>query len=100
LKGQAQELVQVVSVFRLSSDGSTHVVSAPAPVRSTKPKEQPFAGVERRNVGVAKGAAARGKAAPVPPRPAASPAASAPASAPKPSPAPAPAGGDDDWTTF
>jgi methyl-accepting chemotaxis protein len=109
LKGQAQELVQVVSVFRLSADGGhVHHVSAPAAVRSTQPRDQPYAGQERRGQGVAQGAAARGKKRPpAPPKPAAHGAAAAAAPAePKPAPAPTPApaasaaGADDDWTTF
>jgi methyl-accepting chemotaxis protein len=107
LKSQAQELVQVVSVFKLGGNESHQGVAMPAAVRSHLPKTTPYKGTERRDIGVAKGAAART-------RPAASASASFKPTAPKAAPAtpgatPAPkatvqaaaaAGGDDGWETF
>ncbi len=64
LKSQANDLVQAVSVFKLSSDAT----SAPRmQVRSHKPSVKPFRGTDRRSEGVPLGAAARGHApAPAP----------------------------------
>ena len=103
LKTQAQELVQVAAVFKLSAhDGHHHGVALPMPtaaVRSHQPGKPAFKGNDRRDVGIAKGAAARSRA-PTPAKPVTKPlsVASAP---PKPSAKAAPAaGGDDDWETF
>ena len=111
LKSQANELVQVVAVFKLGNEPAGHhaVQHLPkAQVRSQAPKVPAFKGPERR--GDAKPAA--------PAKPAAShaPAAKAPAAKTKAQPAAAahapttvvpktstkvtPAGGDDDWETF
>jgi methyl-accepting chemotaxis protein len=86
LKGQAQELVQVVAAFKLNDSGSK-----PQPMaKVSAPKAAPFKGS-------APTAKLGTKAAP------AKPAAGAkPAQLPKPAPAAkvTPAGGDDDWETF
>ena len=58
LKTQAQDLVQVVAVFRLGT-ADQGVLHTPAKVRSSAPRQTPFAGTDRRRVGVPKGAAAR-----------------------------------------
>ena len=100
LKSQAQELVQVVAVFKLGAGQDHHPVAQIAAVRSHKPQVQPYAGTERRGGGVPKGAAARGHT-----RASTAPAASAPANpqaatTPKAQSKPAQAGGDEDWETF
>ncbi|MDP1967029.1 MAG: methyl-accepting chemotaxis protein, partial [Reyranella sp.] len=104
LKSQAQELVQVVAVFKLGAGQDHHPVSQLAAVRSHQPRAQPFAGTERRGGGVPKGAAARGRASS-----AKVPAAAAAAAAttqqtidvpPKTTARVMPAGGDEDWETF
>jgi methyl-accepting chemotaxis protein len=60
LKSQAQELVQMVAVFKLSSQGSHQSSSTlPASVRSTQPKAVHYKGGERRVGGTPLGAAAR-----------------------------------------
>ncbi len=97
LRGQAQELVSTVDVFKLGAGDGGHVLPKAA-VRSTVPRSTPFKGPERRDTGgIPKGAAARAA-------PAKSP---APSAKPKPpqsttvtARAPAPKGGDDDWETF
>jgi hypothetical protein len=100
LKQQAQELVQTVSVFKMTE---AHAASNQLKVRAPGSSAKPFAGPERRGDGIPQGAAARGHTAP---KPAARPpakAAPAPSAAPKPSPKPAPkaaAAADDDWETF
>jgi len=94
LKSQAQELVQTVAVFKLDASSEHHGFATSTAVRSTQPKGQPFKGVERREEGIPKGAAAR---APAPAKPATSKT-SAQLVAPK--AAKTPAGGDDDWTSF
>ncbi len=110
LKSQAQELVQVVAVFKLGAGQDHHPVAQLAAVRSHKPRAQPFTGTERRGGGVPKGAAARGQASrttPPPSKPASQPH-SDPAAAlqppttvtPKTQAKPAPASGDEDWETF
>ncbi|MHB8950122.1 MAG: methyl-accepting chemotaxis protein [Rhodoferax sp.] len=61
LQSQAQDLVQVVAVFKLGvaeSAGMTR--TSVAAVRSHPPKAGNFQGVDRRMLGVPKGAAARG----------------------------------------
>jgi methyl-accepting chemotaxis protein len=102
LKSQAQELVQVVSVFNLGS-GFQALTAARTAVRSSVPKSTPFKGAERRDSGVPKGAAARASASttakPPAPKPAA-PAQLAKPAAPKVAAKATPAGGDDDWETF
>jgi methyl-accepting chemotaxis protein len=101
LKSQAQELVQTVSVFKLSSNAmAPNLTPTAAAVRSNKPKLTPHKGTERREGGIPKGAAARthSPATPVP-RPAASAKTSSQLPVPKVAKA-TPAGGDDDWTTF
>jgi methyl-accepting chemotaxis protein len=110
LKSQAQELVQVVAVFKLGNEPAARPVSAmpSAPVRSVSPPSTPFKGAERRLTAPAKPKAAASPAA-AKARPAASPkpvpqpstARSSPQTvAPKMSTKVTPAGGDDDWETF
>ncbi|CAM8653164.1 MCP_signal domain containing protein [Comamonadaceae bacterium] len=121
LKSQANDLVQVVAVFKLgnesqggyagtsgnsTSSGGSHALASPLPkaaVRSNPPQKPNFAGPERR----AAAAASSAKAAPKPAsKPAASPAKAPPVltaqaiSPPKTSSRATPAGGDDDWETF
>jgi hypothetical protein len=95
LKVQAQDLVQVVAVFKLA--GGDHLGGAhKTAVRSSIPKSTPFKGAERRD----EPAAAKPRAAaPKPTSPAAKP---LPAlkSPPKTAAKATPAGGDDDWETF
>ena len=97
LKQQAQELVQTVSVFKLTE---AHAAANQLKVRSPGSSAKPFAGVERRGAGIPQGAAARGHAAPKPaaPKPASAPAATPKPAAPK--PAPKAAAADEDWETF
>jgi methyl-accepting chemotaxis protein len=102
LRTQANDLVQVVAVFKLESGESFHSVTpTTAAVRSHKPGAPPFKGTERRAQGVPKGAAARATPPPAKPKPkAASGTAVAPA---KPAPATKPAatsGASDDWEAF
>ena len=59
LSTQAKELVQSVAVFKLGAEQEHYSVPQLAAVRSSKPKTQPFAGVDRRAGGTSKGAAAR-----------------------------------------
>jgi hypothetical protein len=105
LKSQAQELVQVVAVFKLN-DNDSHV-SQPRPsavVRTYQPGPSSVTGPKRSDAGSPKRIAARA------PTPAFKPAkaASTPAKLALAQPAPpkasakpaAPAGGDDDWETF
>jgi methyl-accepting chemotaxis protein len=91
LKSQAQDLVQVVAVFKVD-DGASVARTA---VRSSTAQATPFKGNERRDV-----PPARKQSPPA----AAKPVAARPAPLPKPKPAPAakttPAGGDDEWETF
>jgi methyl-accepting chemotaxis protein len=104
LKGQANDLVQAVAVFKLNANdqrGAGHTGGASssgpskAPVRSSVPKSVPFKGTERRLA-----AASPKKPAPKPP---AKPT-TASAQIPKPSPVQmakaTPAGGDEEWETF
>jgi methyl-accepting chemotaxis protein len=113
LKSQAQDLVQVVAVFKLGNEAPGHagaVAHLPkAQVRSSVPKVPAFKGPERR--GDTKPAAVAAK-----PAATHAPAGKAPAAKPKVQPAAAahppttvapktstkitPAGGDDDWETF
>jgi len=91
LKSQAQDLVQVVSVFKLTagqepSKAAAPVLTASVPKAISKPAAAPAAK----------------PAASLPPAskaPAPSPASKV-ASLPKPAPRVTPAGGDDDWETF
>jgi methyl-accepting chemotaxis protein len=103
LKSQAQELVQVVAVFKLGAHDTQHAmatVATMAAVRSHKPGAAPFKGNERRGAGIPKGAAARSRTS--------SPASKAPGTPPTllaarsvtPKAAPAAAGADGDWETF
>ena len=95
LKSQAQELVQVVAVFKLGA-GDHGAMPTKAKVRSSVPPSTPFKGAERRGGGVPKGAAARTPAK-------ATAAVVATLSKPAPTKGPAkasPAGGDEDWETF
>jgi methyl-accepting chemotaxis protein len=106
LKSQAQELVQVVAVFKLRGSDAHHGMVLPTmAVRSRTPGATTFKGNERRGAGTPKGAAARSHA---PTRtstakPFTTPAklATAKVASPAPAPKPAtPAGGDSDWETF
>ena len=93
LKTQAQELVHVVSVFKLGAHDTHHGATPTlAKVRSTHPPQKPFTGQEKRGGGIPKGAAARSH------KPAASKA--APTALKAPQAAAKTAGGDDDWTSF
>ena len=101
LKGQAQELVQTVAVFRLADGMASQ--TARTQVRSTSPTPVSFPGAERRTLPGA--SAARKPASPSPKK--APGAASRPKatvaiahSTPKTQPKPAPAGGDADWESF
>ena len=92
LKSQAQDLVQTVAVFKLSSGGNDSLAALPtARVRSHPAPAASFKGSDRRTSGVPKGAAARSQ-------PAAS-AKATPLPAPKPAASPA-ATSDADWETF
>jgi methyl-accepting chemotaxis protein len=98
LKSQAQELVQVVAVFKLAGHDAPAGVALPmAAVRSHKPGAPPFKGAERRGNGIPKGAAAR--TPPAKPAKAAAGSAKALPTRTVASKAP-PTGGDDDWTSF
>jgi methyl-accepting chemotaxis protein len=55
LKSQAQELVQVVSSFKLGANDAHHGVATLAPVRTHRPGAAPFKGAERRGSGVPQG---------------------------------------------
>jgi len=89
LKGQAQELVQLVSLFKLGSDD--HFSSMPkASVRAHPPKAPPKGVAERRLVA---------PAAKAPVKKPSTAAVSMPKAAARPVPK-TPAGGDDDWETF
>ncbi len=103
LKSQAQELVQVVAVFKLGNESSVHGGGhlPPAPVRSSAPQAASFKGLERR--GDAKPATVHAsKPAAKPKAPPAPPAAAHPPTTvvPKTSTKVTPKGGDDDWETF
>ena len=100
LKGQAQELVQTVAVFRLS-DG--YAVSTPrAQVRAAPSASQYSVSAERRTLPNTS-AARKPKATSVvkrPPGKVPTLTAKLPHASPKVQSKPAPAGGDDDWETF
>ncbi len=99
LKSQAQELVQTVAVFTLGVGDVTHVAMPTAAVRAHPPKATPFKGVDRRAVGIPKGAAARGPTAQKSAAP--KPAAAAPLAAPAAKmTAQATGSNDGDWETF
>ncbi len=61
LRTQANDLVQVVAVFKLGADQHS-AVALPVAVRAHALNSKPFKGDDRRGVGVAKGAAARSPA--------------------------------------
>jgi methyl-accepting chemotaxis protein len=96
LKSQAQDLVQVVAVFRLEEGGAGH--TARASVRAIAPKATPFKGNERRNVPTLRSPV---KSAPTKPS---KPSSMAVRQTPLPKPAvvakATSAGGDDEWETF
>ena len=92
LKQQAQELVQTVAVFKLA-DG--HQAPSKMQVRSPTSSTKPFAGPERRESAIPKGAAARAHAPA--PKPAAMAAAQLVSAKPTPKAA---AAAEDDWETF
>ena len=101
LKGQAQELVQTVAVFRLADSLGSQ--TARAPVRSASPKPVPLQAFERRTLPGASAARkpnppAAKKALGVTSRPTVTAALSH--TAPKTQPKPAPAGGSEDWESF
>jgi methyl-accepting chemotaxis protein len=94
LKGQAQRLVQAVSVFKLrEADLHSHKPpSTPPPAtRSNKPPTPPYKGAERRTEGAVVPKA--------PAKPASPPSPAAPVASAKPAKASA-GGADDDWTSF
>ena len=98
LRAQAQQLVQVVAVFKLAQEAHAHALVAPAPAGiASKPADRTFPAVERRGPDrskkVSRLAAARHTAAP----PAEPPALTARAATRK---SAASSGGYDDWTTF
>ncbi|MDR3368109.1 methyl-accepting chemotaxis protein [Rhodoferax sp.] len=100
LKSQAQELVQTVAVFKLGANDHSGVGPLPtAAVRAHPPKPVAFKGVDRRAVGVPKGAAARSASpasatqAKAVPAPLAAPVAKLPA-------VQASGTSDSDWETF
>jgi methyl-accepting chemotaxis protein-1 (serine sensor receptor) len=102
LKGQAQELVQTMAVFRLGGQENRPNAALPgAAVRSPQPTAASFKGVERRDAGIAKEAAAKTRT-PAPVKASPMPAKlvmAKGATAPKANAAPA-ASGDADWETF
>ncbi len=95
LSTQAKELVQSVAVFKLGANHELYPVAQFAAVRSSKPKTQSFAGVERRAGGTSKGATARSPVSLTP-----RVASVAARSAPDRQPAGAASPGADDWTSF
>ncbi len=98
LKSQAGELVQAVSVFKLGQADAAGSAARLAPVRAPATVAKPFKGLERRELGIPKGAAAR-----VVLRPAtalATPSAARALTSAKTSTKKTPAGGDDDWESF
>jgi hypothetical protein len=104
LKSQAQELVQIVAVFKLNASDAHHGIATAAATRSHKPGAPAFKGNDRREGGVPKGAAAR---APATPKQNTTPAAKAAVTVPvkmaasqPAAKAPTPKGGDDEWETF
>ena len=97
LKSQAQDLVQVVAVFKLSGghspNGSSHTVShqpRPAPKQVAHRSPAPALALKASKPAAAKAPVSLPKAAPV----------RLAAAAPKTSTKVTPAGGDDDWETF
>ncbi len=91
LKGQAADLVQVVSAFRLNEQAQHAHAMAPRPAVHAAPTVAPRPLAH-------KPSPPRPKPMPkAPPRPAAPPALT---TTPAPAKAAAPAGGDDDWTSF
>jgi hypothetical protein len=106
LKGQAQELVQTVSAFKLDAQSATGVPSLPSlAVRSSAPKNLPYKGVDRRLIPrpetmaqKAQAAAAQKTSKPASPAPAAN-ASAKPAAKPA-AVAAAGGGNDSDWETF
>jgi hypothetical protein len=100
LTNQAQELVQVVAVFKLSTGNVSHPLSlSTAAVRVHPPRAANFKGPDRRATGTPKGAAARGHTAPTKPT---TPKAPPPAPVTKPATqvAKVNASSDGDWETF
>jgi methyl-accepting chemotaxis protein len=99
LKTQAQELVQVVAMFKLgASDG--HDLQKVA-VRSTTQSPQPFKGSDRRGSGMPRGAAARGTSSGASTTKPGTPSAIAAARAPiQKSPGRTATAADDSWETF
>jgi hypothetical protein len=110
LKSQANDLVQVVAVFKLGNETGGHAAAhlPKSQVRSNPPKVPAFKGPERRAdtppAAASRPAAAHGSAGKVPtakPKPPSAALAHAPtAVVPKTSTKVTPAGGDDDWETF
>ncbi len=92
LKAQAQELVHVVSVFKLGADDTHYGATATqAKVRSSSPPKKAFTGQEKRGDGIPRGAAARSN------KPSTDTLSSNALRAPQ---ASAKAASGDDWTTF
>jgi methyl-accepting chemotaxis protein len=103
LKSQAQELVQVVAVFKLGDDSHFGQPLPHTAVRSHKPGPSTFKGPERRLGGVPKGAAARSHTPPPAKKAPASPVrqlAAKPVASKAATPVTPAAGGDSDWETF
>jgi hypothetical protein len=99
LKSQAQDLVQVVAVFKLAPGDEATRAFAHAP-RSKPPMRAPALAAAPGRAAIA---APQRAAIAAPKKPAALPAKAKALAAParaKPAPAPAKAGGDDDWETF
>jgi len=95
LKAQAQDLVQVVAVFKLGANDQG-TLRAPAQVRASSPSTSAFKDVNRRQVGVSKNATVR---APAPVRSTVAKA-SAPKAISSSSSSTSPAGGEGEWETF
>jgi uncharacterized phage infection (PIP) family protein YhgE len=92
LSSQAQNLVQVVSVFKLS-EGQHTVSKAPAPVKMAAPPKairQPAPAPAAKRLAAVPVAAKAPSPTPAPKA----------AALPKPAPRAVSAGGDDDWETF
>ncbi|MBU0589981.1 MAG: MCP four helix bundle domain-containing protein [Gammaproteobacteria bacterium] len=96
LKSQAQELVSTVAVFTLSPQASGKSGPVPAAVRSSAPKNPPFAGTERRSIARDTAKTAPAKPANTKPAAAASPKPVQPAS----KMASNASQGADDWESF
>jgi methyl-accepting chemotaxis protein len=95
LKSQAQELVQVVGVFKLEGDGQHRSLLPGAAVRSHASKETGFKGAERREPHLPKNAPLKARASGSPKAPF-----STHTSKPEATKTPPTASTDSDWETF